>query len=342
MAELNIQYPIAGPEVTSGAPAFAAFAIEQQMKRDYVFQYTSTTPILACIKDAGLNWNKGFKVQGTRALFGVAHEDPYSGTSLGVLDANEVPAAWPTYVATGGAGQAFVEFTHYRLPFTISFMEDLIANGGARGNLLSLKVKQLMYKFRNTAATDIATAAADGDRDSMCGLPFMAGTTTTLHGVSGTTHSSWRAEVATGTGLWSLSKINDKFDKIKKWSNEEGDGEQPDLLLLGMDDTVNVYGRTRELIAPAERIVNANFKAKYGFENFEYLGMKCVMDHRIASGSAYMLTTKDLFWGGMETPKSMTPVRILGSDAMEYIYSQVSFWGCFQRRRMAKWTGITG
>lgn len=320
---------------------FTAFAIEQVLKRDWAFQWTFASPLLACIKDSGLRWNKGFKVLGLKGLIPIAMDD-MTDPPAGVADANELTADTPR-VTNGFSGAAY-DYCHIRRGFTIRSSENMLAINGARGNLLDGKVKQLMASFRNVAANMIA-GSANASRTSLIGLQYLLNTANSPGGISQATDTWWQAQTTASIGNINLPTINNAYDSITRFAGESGDPDAPDLLILSSlgsgGSNPNVYGRFRELIAPAERIVNAEFQAKYGFSNFTYMNMKCVQSHREASGTVYMLTTKTFYYGGFDRPQALQTIRLPGTDSEERYYNMWSFVGCDEIRRNWKGTGAT-
>lgn len=337
---LTVDDNLAGAGNQGTTPAYSAFAVEQQIRAKWRTQWTNATALEACIRDRQLNVNKGFSVQGTRALFAIQYLD-VSGLTAGITDANEIPAAWPTWDATDGFTQASHEYTHYGRSMTIKASEDLLAGGGTRGNLFTGKTNQLMAAFRRLKANDLSGSGL-GTRANVAGLAGMLNNTGVYGGIDRATYSWWVPGINSAVGPLSLPIVNNAYDSISVLGDESGDIEKPDLFLLGYSATVNSYGRLRELIAPSERIVNAEFRAKYGFDNFIYLGMKCVADQRLASGTAYMLSTSRFFYGGYDEPRAHSVIRILGSDALEHFYSNWCFFATDEPRRNFRFGGITG
>lgn len=338
----NTNYPVAG---------YGAFGIEAVLKRDWTFQVTGAIPLLACIKDRELNWRKGATINGTKLLIPIVWDDlsaaQQSGSggfltsNAGVTDANEVPSAWPTYDVTAGFSQAEYDITHLRRPMTIRSSEKVLVNN-ARGNLLDGKTKQLMAKFKSVMA-DMVEGSANASRTSLLGIHFAISNSNTVGNIAQGSNTYWQGNLSTAVGTISLPVINNMYDTILRSADDTGETEAPDLLLLSFNgSSVNTYGRMRELISPAERFENVEFKAKYGISSFMYMGMKCVMSQRSPAGTAAMLSTPTWFYAGYETPQQQDTIRIPGSDAMEYMYTLWAAIGCSEIRRNGRFTGITG
>lgn len=119
----------------------------------------------------------------------------------------------------------------------------------------------------------------------------------------------------------------------------------PDLMLCTVRAAgVDVYGRFISLIDPAERIVNANFEAKYGFTNVMYRGMAVVPDYDIGStvDRLGLFCTKNWYYAGWDVPKKQEPVRIPGTDATELFYTQYVGIACDNARSIWALNTITG
>lgn len=327
---------------------YTAFAIEQVLKRDWEFQVTAACPILACIKDRGLNWRKGYEVQGLAALVPLVFTDISTLTSgnAGIADANEIPTSFPTFDATEGFTHARFEYTHFGRSLTIKESERVVAGGtnGARGNLIDGKIKQFMGKMASIMA-DQVSGAANGSRTTLGGVDYAIATNNTYGGIDRTQSGNayFRGNVDATGGTVSFVPINNAYDGILRHANEEGDTEAPDLMLLSNPaGGVNLYGRFRELIAPSERFTHEDFKVKFGIANYNYMGMKAVMENRGTGGQVKILTTSTWVFGGQEIPRELLAQRIIGSDAEERRFVQWAFVGCKQPRRNIRLTGFTG
>lgn len=325
---------------------YTAFAIEQVLSRDWEFQYTAALPLVACIKDRELGYKKGFSVEGTKALVPIVHSGitGFTTGTAGIADNAQIPAAWPTFDGTEGFSQAAFEYTHMERSMVTTDSDRVIAKNGARGDIIDGKVKQLMYGFTNIQA-DWLSGTANGSRVALGGIDYAIATNNTYGGIDRTSapNAYFRGIVDATGGTLGFSVVNNAFDQIKRNANEVGDISSPDLLLLTfVGGGVNLYGRFRELIAPSQRIVDQNFRAKYGFENFEYLGMKCVMETRGAAGQIKLLDTSKWVYGGYEIPKEHEPTRIPGSTAVERRFSWWGFIGCKQPRCQFRGPGFTG
>jgi hypothetical protein len=323
---------------------YTAFAVEKSMSKKWKAQWTTHAPLLACIKDRDLKFNKGFSVEGLGAIVPLLYAD-MTNPPAGVADASELTADTPQ--VTNGFNQALYNYTHLRRGMTIRDSEKVITKNGARGNLLEGKVIQLTASFKNVMANQIEGTSADS-RTSLMGIQYATSQSNTVGGIAQGSNSWWQAQVSNVGGTISLPVIDNMYDSILQYAaagNEDDaniDSSAPDLLLLSFTSSVNVYGKVRELIAPAERIVNAEFKAKYGLVNFMYLDMKCVQSPRLASGTANMLTTSSWLWGGYDQPQAQMPIRLPGTDAEERYYSMWNFLGCDEIRRNGYLYGITG
>lgn len=330
------------PNTNYGVAGYTAFAIEQVLGRDWNDNVTKAFPLFAAIHDRDLHWNKGFEVKGTKVLVPIMNSlvTGMTTSNAGVADANEVPTAWPTYDATQGFTHAEYNLTHLFRTMTIRDSERVVAGGknGERGNLIDGKVKQLMLTFK-TVMSDMAAGSTVDSRTSLIGLDYVIATANVVGNIDQSTDATWRGSVQPATGTFSLPSIDNAFDSIN-----QNDGEAPDLLLLGNPggSATNCYGKIRSQIAPAERIVNAEFKARYGFANFVYMDMKAIQDNRAAAGTSKMLTTSSWLFGGPDKPKQGKTQRIAGSDAEEWAYTWWGFLGCKEVRRNHRWAGING
>jgi hypothetical protein len=87
---------------------------------------------------------------------------------------------------------------------------------------------------------------------------------------------------------------------------------------------------------------NPGLKAAYGFPNFTYMDMTCLMDRDVDSGGvAALLTTKNWYYGGYDRPRSKPRRGKFGTDSDEIVYTEWAGVGCGHWDAQAFLTGIT-
>lgn len=327
------------------ATNYDAVAIESQLTREWTPQVIKTVPLLAMIKEGKGNFNKGFTVNGTKALVPLVVTDiaAFNEATAGIADASEIPNSWPAFDETEGFTQAVYEFCHIERSMTFKSSEKKLLSGThARANLLEGKTTQLMAKFMTIIGSQVEGNQADS-RTSLLGLPYAIATNNTVGGVPQGTYDYWQAKVtAAPAGVLSLTTINGIYDQIGREAGFDGQATNPDFMLLSYPSGgFNTFNKVRESISPAERYFNKDFSAKYGLKTFSYLDMMCLMSPRLATGTVLIGTSSTWFWGGQDTPTQLQVQRILGSSADEHRYEWWGVLGCKEIRRNGKITGAT-
>lgn len=333
------------------ATDYAAVAIEKRLTSEWQEQITTAMPLLACIKEGKHNFRKGYTVEGNKALVPIVYSDVAAVTTsnLGIADADEIGAAWPTWDATQGFTNAVYAFSHFRRAMTFKNSEEMIAQSrvslSQRGNLKEGKTQQLIYTFLSRMADMIEGEANNASRTKLMGIPYVIATANAPGGIdqSDSDNSWWRGNVQAVGGSISLPAIDTQMDNVRRYANYSGKSKNIDLLMLSYAaGGVNVYGGVRSQIAPVERINDIEFEAKYGIENFIYRAAKCIQGNRMPSGTIYGLSTDTFFWGGDVAPKKVgEPLRILGSDSFEHMYNLWAFLGCNRPNLNFRMTGIS-
>jgi len=309
--------------------ALAATAIEQSVQKDWSKVWTAGHPLITIIQDNKANFNRGFTINGTKMLLAVMGDDqtnPVEGVATG---SGEVSAMTPN---TGnGLSQFSYNFAHYRGNYTIRESEAVLAKNNARGNLLEGKKDQLIGSWLNKLSTHLSSTTADAsDNSRVLGVYQPLSTSNTVGGISQTTDTQIAAYVKSSAGAFALELIDDCYDSINALINGQRSAK-PDVILASYAASNNVYGKMRSAIAPAERLVNAEFKAKYGLENFMYLGMATVQDNRIGTtlnGSLGVLSSKTWYAYIDKMPKAHKEQRLQGTDTYEYFYTAWAGLGC--------------
>ena len=300
--------------------------------------------LLARIKQNDSNFNKGFGITGGRAavipILGVAA----TTGAAGVADANELTA--DTLSVTNGFTQAEYNFTHMRMPLTLRNSEKKLLSGpkGAyRGNIVDGKIMQMTSSFRELIETNFAADAVDS-RTAQMGVRYAIGhTNSTVGGIDQNAQSWWRGNQIAVGGAISLLNLDNAIHTINTKADGTGKCGAPDLAIAYYSSTLDIYGRIHALINPAERIVNAQFKAEYGFLNFNYRGIDFVMSQRIASGEIQVLSSDSWYYGGDEMPYQAVPDAVIpGTDSIVKEYTMWNFLGVDQPRVNCLLTGITG
>lgn len=316
----------------SNYSGLAVFAIEQTLKRDWQAVWTTKHPFLQYLYMKGLNWNKGFGTNGFKALLAIMGDRPTNAAD-GVTDANEAVAM--SYNATNGFGQAEYNFAHYRGNYIIKNSEARLAVQGKRGDILEGKKKQMILDFATTIATDASGTSADA-RDAILGIGYVLSTSNTVGGIAQGTDTQWAAQVQTGAGAFALSLIDDKIDAVRA----EG-RSMTDALLCSYSSSNNVYGKVRDAIAPAERLVNVDFKAKYGLDEIMYLKATVLMDNLQTAGEIRGLASDNWFAYVERTPEMHEKVKIPATDAYEVVGTAWAMLGCNDPAAQFRIAGIT-
>ena len=325
----NVAYAIAAGGYTN-QPAYTAFATEISLSKNWENIYLRALPLLAKIKDGKANWNKPGLRKGNLLITPVIFEN--SGTVPdGVTDANELTAITP-YV-TNGFTQAQFNIAHYRNAMYVRESEKQLINN-TRGNFMQGKIDQLMADFKDAVADDLASANADS-RTAVLGIQQALATTNTVGGIDQSSATDWASNVTTSAGAFSLDMLDDKIDACAVRNGKI------DMMLFAYSSTNNLFGKLRAALSPAERLVNANFKAKYGFTNIEYLDAVCVADNRLTAGVICGFDSSTWFYCGDEKPVAKEVQRLTGTDADEHMYTLWAGVACNSPAKNFRLTGVS-
>lgn len=314
-----------------------AFSTELVIGRDFNNVWLREAALLAMVQEGKKNWNKGSAFSGSaqtgyKMLIPVALADMTTPAN-GVTDANEFTAISPHGTAQGAFTQAEYIVAHYRGSMSNKRHEMVLINN-QRGNFQQAKVNQLMGSFTNAIADDMASTAADA-RDAILGVQQVLATSNTVGGIAQGTDTDWAANVTTSAGAFSLDLLDDGIDTAAPR------GGNIDLIALAYSSTNNLFGKLRAQIAPAQRIVNGDFKAKYGFVNIDYLGATCISDNRLTAGVICGFDTSTWFYRGDTKPKLSHTGPIQGTDAVEWVYYMFAALGCNHPGRNFRLTSVT-
>ena len=325
----NVAYGIAAGGYTN-QPAYTAFATEITLSRNWENIYLRATPLLAKIKDGKANWNKPGLRKGNLLITPVIYEDA-STLPDGVADASEVTPISP-YI-TNGFTQAQYNIAHYRQAMYVRESEKQLINN-TRGNFMQGKIEQMMADFTSAVADDLASTSADS-RTAVLGVQQVLSTSNTVGGIDQGTYTDWQSNVTTSAGAFSLDLLDDKIDAVAVRNGKI------DMMLFAYSSTNNLFGKLRAALSPAERLVNANFKAKYGFTNIEYLDAVCVADNRLTAGVIVGFDSSTWFYAGDEKPVAKEVIRYPGTDMDEYMYTLWAGVGCNNPAKNFRITGVS-
>lgn len=306
---------------------------------DFVFRkrwhnyWMRHTPVLSSIKEGKERWQKVGTISsdGKRALIPVIYDDATT-PAAGRSDANELVPIPPT--AISGLSQAVYEIAHYIKPLWIKDTQTRL-NNDAYANMLEGATQQLMASFANVMANHIEGSSVDS-RTNLLGIQYAIAAANTVGGIDQSTETDWRGQVASAVGAFDLDLIDEMMDLI---STRNG---KVDLIVCSIQGGNNLYGAFRSKIAPAERAVNANFKAKYGFESIVYREATVVGSSRLSNGVICGLDTRSWFYKGDERPRQvMGRDRLQGTDATEQMFNMYGVLGCAGPQRNFKLTGVS-
>lgn len=327
----------------------AAFSIEQSLKKTFTQTQVESHALLALIKEGKTNWNKGFSVSGFKMIVPVVNSTPGIATAGVALGSETTAINSGTYTAgiTTGLTQAEYQFAHYRNNIVIRDSELVLGANNARGLFLDARTKQIEIDFSRQLATDLSNITADSQGVKVLSIWWPAAATlgsSTMGGIqlesapAGNDPGYWATNQTAAVGILTRPVVDTTFNRLRKFGN-------PDLMLCTVrTGGVDVYGRVLNIVDPAERIVNANFEAKYGFTNVMYRGMNVCPDYDIGStvDRLGMFDTRYWFYGGYDAPKRQETVRLPGTDATELFFTQYCGIACSNPRTCWALNAITG
>lgn len=315
----------------------AAFAVEKVVKRDFKHVWSSAHPLLATLSKRKAR-NIG-TISGLRLILPVAFQDATTPAD-GQSDANAFTPITP-YV-TNGFTQAQYEFSYYRHAFYLTPHEKQLLMNGYRGNILEGKTKQSMESFRNAISDDLA-GNVTSQRENVLGLRFALATANTVGNIDQSANAWWRAERVTGAGPFDLKVIDNMYDTIRAKGRSV-----PDLLLLSNNSSVNVFGMMRDQVAVLQRITSTANDTNFGFADFSYLGMRCVLDNRLGAalstdGGAMMLSTDTWYQRGLQDniQPELDKDRLAGTGSQEFYFDLWLALGCDDIASNGYITGIS-
>lgn len=307
-----------------------AFSTELVIKRDFENAWLRKAVALAMIREGKKNWNKGGSVKGTKFLLPVELGGPLTAAA-GRADTDEFTAVTPH--ATTNFFQAEYTIAHY-----IGTMSDkrseMVLLKNDRGDWRQGKINQLMGSFTDVLANDEAGTTID-QRTNLLGVQYAIATGNSPGGISQSTDTDWKGQVTTSAGAFSLDLLDAKIDAVDVRNGKI------DLIRLAFSSTYNLFGALRQQIAPAQRIQNEQFRAKYGFLNIDYLGAMCVSDNRLASGSIVGQDTSSWYYRGHTHPVRAHEGPIQNTDAVEQVWYMFAVIGCDNPAKNFNLTGAT-
>lgn len=314
-----------------------AFSTELVIGRDFENIWLREAALLASLQEGKKNWNKGSSFTGNastgyKMLLPIALAD-MTTPAAGVTAANELTAISPHGTAQGAFSQAEFIVSHYRASMS-NIRSEMVLINNERGNFQQAKVKQLMGSFTNVMADHLASTTV-GAADRITGVQQVLSTSNTVGGISQSTDTDWASNVTTSAGAFSLDLLDDGIDAASPR------GGKIDLIELAYSSTNNLFKALRNQIAPAQRINNQEFTAKYGFVNIDYLGAMCMASNRMTSGVIVGYDTSTWFYRGDTKPKLSHTGPLQGTDAVEWVYYMFAALGCNHPGRNFRITGVT-
>lgn len=331
MATGNTGYTTASGVAYAGQPAYTAYATEIVVAKRWANAWLRKSPLYAKIVEGKTKFNKQGLRKGNAILIPVTIANA-SQTADGRADSAELTPL-SAYATGAEHTQAQFEIAHYVNNMTLRASEQELVNN-TRGNLLDAKINNLIDGFINAIADDLASTSADS-REKVLGIQYAIATANSPGKIDQSVDLDWASQVSTAVGAFSLDLIDDKIDAVTPR------GGETDLILLSHSSSNNLFGKLRSALAPSERIVNADFKAKAGFNNIEYLGATCVSDNRLTAGVICGLDTSSWYWVGDTAPKQVDVSRLPGTDSREFFYSMWCAVGIDAPQKQWRLTGVS-
>lgn len=335
-----------------GNPSFdgaVAFAIEHQLKKDWISLEVKEFPLLRMIKQRKINFNTAAgkqSISGNSVLLPIIYLGPTVGARYGSSAGAYTPISNnPTQGFT--QAQYFYARAEAKFDLDAGEMQLLMGSGpDIRTNIYPGKVTQLMnnmYDLVNTSlvSTDNGTGTQGAGNGLLTGQRQMLSTSNTVGGIPQGTYANWQAGTVPNAGPFYEGLYESEYDRIKNL----GRG-RPDFFQLSFNATNNVFGKVRDIANPKQLLVDEKRKADFGWVEFVLLGMDCWMDGYLGTASAgsAIIGRADTWWlnQGSErpVPSDTDPVRrIEGTTTTEYMYQ---WWLVFGNSDPAGNTLITG
>lgn len=312
---------------------------EKALSRKWNHVYTSAYPLLTLLYDGGkgTNYNRGFRAEGNKILLPVVIEGPstavtgrtaatYTGGSEAFNQQDDA------FTPTLGVGPAWAEYeiTQYHGAFWTTAEERQLAISASsdvkRANLMDAKTDQLMHDFKRHISVDLASATVE-TRAKVLGIRYVTSASNTVGGIAQGSYAGWQGIADASVGAISVDILDRNIHAVRA----EGRAET-DLLLLSYASGNDLYGKVKSIVGASALVTNPGDTMKYGFKNFMYDGIACVLDECLGTASSGTIygaasSTWYLYDQGAK-PQQEETIRLPGSAVNEHYYLWTVGIGC--------------
>lgn len=200
-------------------------------------------------------------------------------------------------------------------------------------NMIAEEFKSAGMSLRDAIGVDLFSGTGIGTTHKIVGLETAIDSTDTYGGISVSDAATWKStEESTATTL--------TLDKMSEIMREAGvDNKEPDLIIT----TKDIQGYYEATLTPIQTIAQST-KGDSGFPAVSFHGSPVHYDHNCSTQTMYFLRTDTMNWAVMkgadfsQPPQARPEKQWAQLDKMLYM---PTFW-IDERRKNAKWTGITG
>jgi hypothetical protein len=320
------------PQLSTDYVGIYATSQEKSLTKSFNHVYMKNYPLLSILYDdgRGSNFNKGFSVEGAlkmllpiaplgnvQAAIGRAAgtytidgtSQSWTGSSIGQKDALSVQQGQ-------GLNQAAYEITQYECAYWQSEEERKLALEGARGGYIEARTTQVLQAFKDKASTDLVSTSNAGARTALMGVPYALSTSNSPGGLSQSTLSNWASNVNASGGPFTLDLVDAQLHAVRAKGRN-----RVDFIFASYQSGNDVYGKMKAAIAPAQLLTVPENLAKYGFVDYVYSNVSCVLDNYLASGKMLGVSSKNWFLYGDTKPSQKEPLRVQGTGVVEYYYT---------------------
>jgi len=236
-------------------------------------------------------------------------------------DPTTLPNAFPNWDNVDGLTRAKFQAMYYERPVAFS-VADLRLIGKGKGGVIETKKKLIMGAMRRALADQVNSSVINGPK-RLLGVGYLFSTSNSPGGISQADNTWWRPGYlnAGASGALTWQTIDKYQNRMSYLAQSDRSSAAPDLVLLSTAGTHDLWSAFTQSIMTTQRVINSEFKEKFGYAPMMWGDANVLPDPRMAEQTVRGLNSANFYFTGSEEPEVSESQRIIGSNGIEFMLS---------------------
>lgn len=204
-----------------------------------------------------------------------------------------MPTSYPKFITADKYTKAKYPMAYFQEAIGFTVAELKLLSNGKSGGIIKKKINSVMGAWKRALA-DQVQSSQNATETRLLGTGYIMSNANNVGGINQADYEKWRPGLldlsTSGTFTW--QKLDSDLGVFETLSDPEGRAIIPDLVLLATGGGHNLKVAFDQSIAQNNRIVDTEFRDKFGFAPTVFGSSRIIGDPRAIAQSVTFYTTK--------------------------------------------------